>query len=280
MTTATAVGAISSEAAEWYAIDWPTIERNVRRLQVRIVQATKESRWGKVKSLQRLLTHSNCALDGLELLLKEDYPTGRRLKSLGGLCPAVNFIRYADDFVITSRLKDLLEGEVQPLVEKFLQQRGLKPLPRRPSLRTWRKALISSDKTCAATLTGNCSLSLPRRMSKPSWMASELRLKLGLACPLPIWSINSTQRFGVGPTTIGTWSANVPLHTLIILSSISCGGGHGEGTRKSPRPGSKRNTMGVIGGVTGVSSGNDMMTRGSLARLGCTTPAAHPSNDT
>src|SRR5260370_36548456 len=58
MTTATAVGAISREAEEWYAIDWPTIQRNVRRLQVRIVQATKESRWGKVKSLQRLLTHS------------------------------------------------------------------------------------------------------------------------------------------------------------------------------------------------------------------------------
>src|SRR4249920_4075557 len=313
MTTATAVGAVSREAAEWYAIDWPTIQRNVRRLQVRIVQATKESRWGKVKSLQRLLTHSysgkvlavrrvtenngrktpgvdqkiwktpedktqavhalktrgyqsqplrrvyipksdgkrrplgipvmidrahqalhllaldpvletnadrnsygfrqkrscadaigqcfitlsnapntqwileadikscfdqishdwllahvpmdrailqkwlksgymekhvlhettdgtpqggiispalaNCALDGLEQLLKEKYPAGRRLKSLGRLCPAVNFIRYADDFVITSRSKDLLEGEVQPLVEKFLQQRGLKLSP-------------------------------------------------------------------------------------------------------------------------------------------------------
>jgi RNA-directed DNA polymerase len=58
MTTATTVGAVSREAAEWYAIDWQTIQRNVRRLQVRIVQATKESRWGKVKSLQRLLTHS------------------------------------------------------------------------------------------------------------------------------------------------------------------------------------------------------------------------------
>src|SRR2546429_3380199 len=58
MTTANTVGAVSREAAEWYAIDWPTIQRNVRRLQVRIVQATKESRWGKVKSLQRLLTHS------------------------------------------------------------------------------------------------------------------------------------------------------------------------------------------------------------------------------
>ena len=37
---------------------WPTIERNVRRLQVRIAQATKEGRWGKVRALQRLLTRS------------------------------------------------------------------------------------------------------------------------------------------------------------------------------------------------------------------------------
>src|SRR5260370_6077278 len=58
MTTVKAVGAASGEATEWYAIDWPTIHRNVRRLQVRIAQATKESRWGKVRALQRLLTHS------------------------------------------------------------------------------------------------------------------------------------------------------------------------------------------------------------------------------
>src|ERR1039458_9011970 len=302
MTTAQAVGAVSREAAEWYGLDWQAINRNVRRLQVRIVQATKASRWGKVRALQRLLTHSysgkvlavrrvtenngkktpgvdneiwdtpekkiqavhalkrrgyqpqplrrvyipksdgrtmrplgiptmkdraqqalhllaldpvvettadnnsygfrqqrscadaieqcfkilsrpnpqwilegdikscfdrishdwllahvpmdrailqkwlksgymekhvlhettdgtpqggiispalsNCALDGLEWLLKENYPAGRRLKSLGGLCPSVNFIRYADDFVITSKSKDLLEREVQPLVER------------------------------------------------------------------------------------------------------------------------------------------------------------------
>ncbi|PYU79650.1 MAG: hypothetical protein DMG50_23245 [Acidobacteria bacterium] len=39
MTTAQAIGAISSEAAEWYATDWQAIHRNVRRLQVRIVKA-------------------------------------------------------------------------------------------------------------------------------------------------------------------------------------------------------------------------------------------------
>src|SRR5438093_403092 len=58
MTTAQAVGAVSREAAEWYAMDWRAINQNVRRLQVRIVQATKASRWGKVRALQRLLTHS------------------------------------------------------------------------------------------------------------------------------------------------------------------------------------------------------------------------------
>src|ERR1700684_3163691 len=309
MTTAKTVGAVSSEAAEWYAIDWRAINRNVRRLQVRIVQATKASRWGRVRALQRLLTHSysgkvlavrrvtenngkktpgvdqeiwdtpekktqavhalrrrgyqpqplrrvyiqksdgktmrplgiptmkdraqqalhllaldpvvettadrnsygfrplrscadaieqcfnalghastqwilegdikscfdkisqdwllhhvpmdkailkkwltsgymekhvlhettdgtpqggiispvlaNCALDGLERLLREKYPAGKRLKSLGGKKPCVNLVRYADDFVITSKSKELLQGEIKPLVEQFLQERGL-----------------------------------------------------------------------------------------------------------------------------------------------------------
>jgi hypothetical protein len=43
MTKVKTVGAVSSGAAEWYAIDWQAIHQNVRRLQVRIVQATKES---------------------------------------------------------------------------------------------------------------------------------------------------------------------------------------------------------------------------------------------
>jgi RNA-directed DNA polymerase len=313
MTTAKTVGAVSSEAAEWYAIDWQVIHRNVRRLQVRIAQATKVGRWGKVRALQRLLTHSysgkvlavrrvtenagkktpgvdqeiwdtpekkiqavyalqrrgyqpqplrrvyilksdgrtmrplgiptmkdrshqalhllaldpvlettadknsygfrqqrscadaidqcfailahpnpqwilegdikscfdrishdwllthvpmdrvilqkwlkagymekhvlhettdgtpqggiispalsNCALDGLEQLLGEKFSPKKRLSSLGGKYPNVHLIRYADDFVITSRTKELLEGEIKPLVEQFLHERGLELSP-------------------------------------------------------------------------------------------------------------------------------------------------------
>jgi RNA-directed DNA polymerase len=47
-----------SEAAEWDAIDWHVVLRNVRRLQACIVKAVKEGRWGRVPALQRLLTHS------------------------------------------------------------------------------------------------------------------------------------------------------------------------------------------------------------------------------
>jgi RNA-directed DNA polymerase len=42
----------------WHTIDWSQVHRNVRRLQARIVKATQEGRWGKVKALQHLLTHS------------------------------------------------------------------------------------------------------------------------------------------------------------------------------------------------------------------------------
>jgi RNA-directed DNA polymerase len=313
MTTAQAVGAVPSEAKEWYAIDWQTMHRNVRRLQVRIAQATKEGKWGKVRALQRLLTHSysgkalavrrvtenegkktpgvdreiwdtpekktwavhelkrrgyqpqplrrvyipksdgkttrplgiptmkdramqalhllaldpvaettadnnsygfrqqrscadaiqqcfnaltnantqwilegdirscfdkishdwlmahvlmdgailrkwlkcgyvdqhvfheitegtpqggiispalaNCALDGLERVLKDKYPARRPVKALGGKTPSVNFVRYADDFIVTSKSKELLERDIKPLIEHFLRERGLELSP-------------------------------------------------------------------------------------------------------------------------------------------------------
>lgn len=66
---------------------------------------------------------ANLTLDGLESVSKAKYPKntsqGKKAKA------KVNFIRYADDFVITGSSKELLEYEVKPLVEQFLNERGL-----------------------------------------------------------------------------------------------------------------------------------------------------------
>jgi RNA-directed DNA polymerase len=58
MTAERNAGAASHAEVDWHAIDWQQVHQNVRRLQARIVKATQERRWGKVKALQRLLTHS------------------------------------------------------------------------------------------------------------------------------------------------------------------------------------------------------------------------------
>jgi RNA-directed DNA polymerase len=58
MTAEYPAGAASHAEVDWHAIDWQQVHQNVRRLQARIVKATQEGRWGKVKALQRLLTHS------------------------------------------------------------------------------------------------------------------------------------------------------------------------------------------------------------------------------
>ena len=58
MTANTFAGAACHSEVNWRTIDWSAVQRTVRRLQARIVKATQEGRWGKVKALQRLLTHS------------------------------------------------------------------------------------------------------------------------------------------------------------------------------------------------------------------------------
>lgn len=43
---------------EWHSIDWKKATRQTRKLQMRIAKAVKDNRWGKVRSLQRILTCS------------------------------------------------------------------------------------------------------------------------------------------------------------------------------------------------------------------------------
>lgn len=60
-------------------------------------------------------TIANLALDGIEPLIKTLARKGDK----------VHFIRYADDFVITSSSKELLEEKVKPTLKNFLAMRGL-----------------------------------------------------------------------------------------------------------------------------------------------------------
>jgi len=55
---ATAAGAPPARSVSWDAIDWRLVHNRVRRLQVRIAKAAGEGRYGKVRALQWLLTHS------------------------------------------------------------------------------------------------------------------------------------------------------------------------------------------------------------------------------
>ena len=55
---ATTTCASSGHSLRWERLDWRTTHRTVRKLQARIVKATKEGRRGKVRALQWLLTHS------------------------------------------------------------------------------------------------------------------------------------------------------------------------------------------------------------------------------
>ena len=67
-------------------------------------------------------TIANMVLDGLETAAKISAPT--RLK--GNTRSKINVIRYADDFIVTGNSKTLLEATVQPAIETFLSERGLR----------------------------------------------------------------------------------------------------------------------------------------------------------
>ena len=74
---------------------------------------------------------ANMALDGLGKMLEKKFPM-----KISFLKPAfkVNYVRYCDDFIITGRSKELLEKEVKPIVEDFLQQRGLSLSPEKTKI--------------------------------------------------------------------------------------------------------------------------------------------------
>ncbi len=92
---------------------------------------TRLLRRRKVRSVPTPLSPvlANMTLDGLERRLRERFPK----TTVKGIAAKVNFVRYADDFIVTAASKEVLEHEVKPLVEAFMKERGLE---------------LSSEKTC------------------------------------------------------------------------------------------------------------------------------------
>ncbi|BAC08171.1 group II intron reverse transcriptase/maturase [Thermosynechococcus vestitus] len=103
-------GAVTNQTeTSWHSIDWAKANREVKRLQVRIAKAVKEGRWGKVKALQWLLTHS---FYGKALAVK------RVTDNSGSKTPGVDGITWSTQ-----------EQKAQAI--KSLRRRGYKPQPLR-----------------------------------------------------------------------------------------------------------------------------------------------------
>jgi RNA-directed DNA polymerase len=101
--------AVSHETIDWHQIDWAKANRKVRRMQARIVEATKAGRWGKVRALQHLLTHSFYA---------KALAVRRVTENQGSNTPGVDGVVWN-----TPQAKAQAIGE--------LKQHGYKPLPLR-----------------------------------------------------------------------------------------------------------------------------------------------------
>ena len=69
-------------------------------------------------------TLMNMTLDGLERLLQERLPTRQRVNGRTHF-NKLNFVRYADDFIITGESPEFLRDKVLPIVKEFLTERGL-----------------------------------------------------------------------------------------------------------------------------------------------------------
>lgn len=64
---------------------------------------------------------ANMALDGLERLIRKSFQNSKPK----GENDKVNIVRYADDFLITGKSKEIIQERVKPLVADFLATRGL-----------------------------------------------------------------------------------------------------------------------------------------------------------
>lgn len=68
-------------------------------------------------------TISNQVLDGLEAVVCHSYTFRRRHN--------INFVRWADDFIVTANSREVLEETIRPRIDAFLAQRGVRLSPQK-----------------------------------------------------------------------------------------------------------------------------------------------------
>ena len=66
----------------------------------------------------------NMTLEGLERPLKQKLPTRQRLNGQTQF-NKMNFVRFAEDFIVTGESKEFLENDVLPIIRAFMAERGL-----------------------------------------------------------------------------------------------------------------------------------------------------------
>ncbi|OGC42318.1 hypothetical protein A2Y85_07900 [candidate division WOR-3 bacterium RBG_13_43_14] len=111
-------GCFDNISTSWLMENIPIEKRILRQwLQAGYVEGgiTFPTRKGTPQGGSISPTLANMTLDGLEKAVHESVPRRSR----------VNFVRYADDFIITGKSKTILEKNVIPAVKRFLQIRGL-----------------------------------------------------------------------------------------------------------------------------------------------------------
>src|SRR5207249_11352572 len=104
-----ATRACAPSGVTWHGINWADAQRQVRRLQTRIVKATQGGRHNKVKALQWLLTHS---FSGKALAVK------RVTENEGKNTPGVDSVTWKTPVAKTNAIASL-------------KRRGYSPLPLR-----------------------------------------------------------------------------------------------------------------------------------------------------
>ena len=104
-----ATWACASPGVTWDGINWANVQRQVRRLQTRIVKATQAGKHNKAKALQWLLTHS---FSGKALAVK------RVTENKGKNTPGVDKVTWKTP-----------EAKTNAIVS--LKRRGYSPLPLR-----------------------------------------------------------------------------------------------------------------------------------------------------